>query len=115
MPCEKGENCTCKNHEKPYCKYWIPGRSSKYYKCARFAALRVTCDLPKEDCATCEHFIAELPGKEATIDWDDKEQVREYRAAYMRRYRKIVKIRKLRAMIKEEEAASDPARDTEEV
>jgi len=88
MPCELLEACHCASSEKPTCRNWIPGRGSRYAKCARFLATRATCDLPRTACQTCQHFVAKLPGRERIVNWLSPEAKKVYHTQYMKTYRK---------------------------
>lgn len=93
MPCEL-TTCVCNNLQKPYCKHWLPGRSSKYYLCSRYINGRVTCALPNTACATCEFHLADTPPRERKIDWDDPAAVKERNRKYMQAYRVKQKLAK---------------------
>lgn len=67
----------------PSCPEWIPSRGSKYNRCQQWHAFKVTCDLPKESCATCPQQLPPLDPRAGRpnlsgMDWKDPDQVREY-------------------------------------
>ena len=101
--CERREACTCSTpSERPYCKYWIASRGSKYYYCGRYLRNRITCELDKSACAECPFHIpneeGESPKRGAPnltgINWKDKAEVAEYHKYDMRVRRAVAKKRR---------------------
>ncbi len=101
--CKRREACTCsKPSERPYCKYWIASRGSKYYYCGRYERHRITCDLDKSACAECPFHIPNEEGEAppcgapnvSGINWQDKDEVNQYMKYYMRARRKQARERK---------------------
>ena len=76
----------------PACKDWMPSQGSKYYRCAKYAATRATCDEPLSACEACPYYEKpaeyEEPGRPnlSGIDWEDPDEVRDYKREYMRDY-----------------------------
>lgn len=80
MPCDLQKSCLCKSSEREQCTHWNPAPGSRYSKCSRYLASRISCDLPHDACKECPFFISEKPRRSSKIDWTDKDAVREYRA-----------------------------------
>jgi hypothetical protein len=86
--------CAAKNIHTtcPSCVHWTPSAGSKYYSCQQWYQSRVTCDLPRSACPTCDHHIKPGsigPGRPVTVgvNWKDPEEVREYNREAKRRSR----------------------------
>ena len=91
MPC-KQNGCSKRGRKAcAQCSDWIPSPKSRYYKCVRFLANRITCQEPPGTCAKCEYRIPKRGrGRPAVIGVEmppvknRKEYAREYMRGYMR-------------------------------